>query len=346
MAGGVVRIQHGALKPLYRLLRSMLLFIIVLLVGYAVAPLLVFIPSAPLSEVSIQLGTFLFLVIAALFVYSLAGFGRSILYLLRGPKETSLLGLGLDSIRRTVGTRLLLNLLGLSVLLSFFWIASPLVLLIPEVGAQILASLHVAVGAVVALFFWNAGGALHTYLGRRLDSVGETHERGTPVGLRDRLLKALLYLILTAAVLVVAYSLYPLIQLGEGTVIPSTPLTIGQAYWIVALSAAVLSVFSFARNLVGVFGLGPDVLARAFPFLTSSRVSIARRAAVNLLLLLIVLTGFLLSQPYVQSIPRVGTYISAAGQVVIGSLIVLFFWDVGRSIFSQMESELERIGER
>jgi hypothetical protein len=36
-------------------------------------------------------------------------------------------------------------------------------------------------------------------------------------------------------------------------------------------------------------------------------------------------------------IPEVGNYLVGAGHVVVGALVVLFFWDIGRVLHAELE---------
>jgi len=54
---------------------------------------------------------------------------------------------------------------------------------------------------------------------------------------------------------------------------------------------------------------------------------------------------FFIVSPYITMIPDVGAYLAAAGQVIVGALLILFFWDVGRTIYGELEDAIRRIEE-
>jgi len=327
-------------SALRRLLRSSVLLIVVLIAGYALAPAIELLPEAAVPIFGLQPSTISFLIIGALFVSSSVGFIRAAFHFLQlHPSLVLRFVPGLTSENPRAAARLFLNAAMLAIILVAYWIFSPALYLIPRIGGQMAAVMRLVIAAVVALSFWGIGSAIHRGLDRRLGmSIEEHRGMGGLVLLRRRAHKTLTYLVTTASILVVAYALFPAISIGAHIPIPGTGLSIGTVYWIVALSAMVPSVLSLMRNLLGLFGLGPEVLSKAFPAMSVRQASWMRRVSLNLIIVIAILMCFSIVSPYVLLIPSIGGYLGATGQVVVGAIAILFFWDVGRSLYFELEN--------
>jgi hypothetical protein len=193
------------------------------------------------------------------------------------------------------------------------------------------------------LFFWNLGRMVYRSLDRLLSNrIEEQPTASSIILLKDKVLKVFIYIMLTAAVLKIAYALLPAISLGASTQIPGTALTLGTLYWIIALSIVVLSLFSLLRNLLAVFRIGYDSLSKIIP-LDVKGLSRLRSFAVNFILVTAIVILFFIVSPYITIIPNVGAYLAVAGQVIVGAILILFFWDVGRTIYVELEDTFGKI---
>ena len=339
------RAHQKFFTTLRRLLASSLLLMMILIAGYALAPLIGLLSTITIPLYGLQLSTIIFLIIAALFVYSLIDFVKASLRFLRLPQIildhlSAIIPKNLDA-----ATRFFLNFTALILILILYWVFSPFLYLIPRIGEQIAAVMQLVVAAVVAVFFWNLGRMVYRSLDRLLSkAVEEQPGARSVIQLKAKVLKTFIYIILTAVVLIVAYALLPVISLGAKTQIPGTTLTLGTLYWIIALSILVLSLFSLLRNLLGVFRVGYDSLSKVIP-LDVRRFSRLRSVAVNFLLVTAIVILFFIVSPYLTMIPDVGAYLAAAGQVIVGAVLILFFWDVGRTIYVELEDAFRKIEE-
>ncbi|MEM2634551.1 MAG: hypothetical protein QW372_03665, partial [Nitrososphaerales archaeon] len=99
------------------------------------------------------------------------------------------------------------------------------------------------------------------------------------------------------------------------------------------------------RNLIGLFGFEPEILLKILPILDMQRMSKLKRFSLNLMIVMIILISFFVISPYINLIPTIGIYLGAAGQAVVGAIVVIFFWDIGRFIYFELEKgfkELEK----
>ena len=153
-------------------------------------------------------------------------------------------------------------------------------------------------------------------------------------------------LLITTVTLIVAYGVFSAILLNAELTIPGTGLTLGTLYWIVALAIISLFFMSLLGNLIRFFGPEPGLFLRAFPFLTMRQVSLMKRLLIQLVIVIVLLTTFLVVSPYIGLIPAVGSYLRAAAQVITGAVVVLFFWDIGRSLYSELETVTAQLEEK
>lgn len=341
------RLERGrVLITINRLLRSYILLSIALIIGYAFMPLINLLPKTYVPLLGLQPSTMLFLIISALFIYSLIGLIRSILNFLKIQSVILQHLPGLASEHPKTTTKLFLNTLTLMIILILYWIFSPALYLIPEIGEHIAAGTQLAIAAIISLFFWSLGGVIYQSLNKRLNMKIEDYQgMNTLALLKMRILKVFIYLLLTFTLMIIAYALFPAISLGVNITIPGTNLALGIVYWIVVLAAITLSVFSLIRNLIGLFGFEPEILLKIIPILNMQRMSKLKRFSLNLMIVMIILISFFVISPYINLIPNIGIYLGAAGQAVVGAIVVIFFWDIGRFIYFELEKgfkELEK----
>ncbi|MEM3387448.1 MAG: hypothetical protein QXN08_07285 [Nitrososphaerales archaeon] len=335
--------SRAAFLSLRKLLRASIILTIVLIAGYTLAPLIVLLPEVSIPFFGLQTSTILFLVIAATFVYSLIDFFKAFLNFLRLNPSLILRFLNLKPKNPNAVSHFLLNIAGLAVILVAYWLLSPALYLIPVFGPHVAASIQLAIAAVVAIFFWSFGGMVYRALDQALSKRIETHGVGGEALLKVKVLKSFVYLLMTAVVLIIAYALFPSISLGADILIPNTNLNLGTLYWVVALAAIVLFVFSLIRNLLYLFRIDQEVLSRIIPVLDVRRMSYLKKAALNFFIVVAIVIFFFIISPYLSTIPNIGGYLGAAGQVVVGAIVVLFFWDIGRLIYVELESMLRRL---
>ena len=106
----------------------------------------------------------------------------------------------------------------------------------------------------------------------------------------------------------------------------------------------VLSLFSLLRNLLAVFRISYDTLSKIIP-LDVKRLSRLKSVAVNFILVTVIAVLFFIISPHITIIPDVGAYLAAAGQVIVGAILILFFWDIGRTIYVELEDAFRKIEE-
>lgn len=324
-----------------RLLKSSISLIMALIAGYAVSPALALLPETPLPLLGLQPGTIPFLIIGAIFLYSLLDFIKAVLHFIK-PRSHAILerAYGILPENSRAAAKLSLNAVFMAAILVAYWIFSPALCLIPGIGGRMAVVMGAVVASIAILFFWDVGIFIYRGLDNRLSAMMEDGGADGLALLRRRALKASLYFFITIAILIAAYALFPAIQDEAHVPIPSIGLSIGMAYWITALAATVPPFLSMARNLAGLFGLGPEIISKAFPAVGAQRISVRRRIARNLTIVMAILISFSTTSPLLAGIPGVGGYLSAAGQMVAGAITILFFWDVGRSLYLEMERAL------
>ncbi|MEM2634552.1 MAG: hypothetical protein QW372_03670, partial [Nitrososphaerales archaeon] len=226
--------RSRVLITINRLLRSYILLSIALIMGYAFMPLINLLPKTYLPLLGLQPSTMLFLIISALFIYSLIGLIRSILSFLKIQSVILQHLPGLASEHPKTTTKLFLNSLTLMIILILYWIFSPALYLIPGIGEYIAAGTQLAIAAIISLFFWSLGSMIYQSLNKRLNmKIEEYQGMNTLALLKMRILKVFTYLLLTLTLMIIAYALFPAISLGVNITIPSTNLALGIVYWIV-----------------------------------------------------------------------------------------------------------------
>ncbi len=327
---------------LRRLLTTSIILTTVLIAGYALTPFIVLLAEVSIPFFGLQISTILFLIVAAIFVYSLIGFLRALLNFLRFKPSLILRFLNLEPTSLSVLNRFLLNIIGLVAILVAYWLLSPALYLIPMLGPQVAASIQLVIAAVVVIFFWSFGSMVY----RGLDHVlsKRIEERGVGgVFLKVKVLKAIIYLLMTAVVLIIAYALFPTISLGADILILNTNLNLGILYWVIALAAIVPSVFSLVKNLLDLFRVDQEALLKFIPMLDMRRLSYLKRATLNFFIVIAIVVAFFALSPYLSMLPNIGSYLGAAGQVVVGAIVILFFWDIGRMIYVELESALRKL---
>ncbi|MEM3021991.1 MAG: hypothetical protein QW645_00460 [Candidatus Bathyarchaeia archaeon] len=326
---------------LRRLLKSSISLIMALIAGYAVSPALALLPETPLPLLGLQPGAIPLLIIGAIFLYSLLGFIKAVLRFIE-PRSHAILerAYGILPENSRAAAKLSLNAVFMAAILVAYWALSPALCLMPGIGGRMAAVMGAVVASITILFFWDVGVSIYRGLDGHLSARIENRGAEGLALLRKRALKAPLYFFITIAILIAAYALFPAISDEAHVPIPSIGLSIGMAYWITALAATVPPFLSMARNLMGLFGLGPELISKAFPMASAQRISVMRRLAMNLTILMAILISFSIISPLLARIPGAGGYLSAAGQMVAGAITVLFFWDVGRSLYLEMEGAL------
>ncbi|MEM2530509.1 MAG: hypothetical protein QXL32_05260 [Candidatus Bathyarchaeia archaeon] len=154
---------------LRRLLKSSISLIMALIAGYAVSPALALLPETPLPLLGLQPGTIPFLIIGAIFLYSLLDFIKAVLHFIK-PRSHAILerAYGILPENSRAAAKLSLNAVFMAAILVAYWIFSPALCLIPGIGGRMAVVMGAVVASIAIPFFWDVGRSLYLEMERAL----------------------------------------------------------------------------------------------------------------------------------------------------------------------------------
>ena len=157
------------------------------------------------------------------------------------------------------------------------------------------------------------------------------------------LVKTVLYLIALIGVIIISYSILPLLRFSFGIGLPGIGVSIGIAIYIAIFAILCFFIIEFASSALRLVGFKPETIAELIPGTTSEQARDAIRILINLLFIILILIGNWAIAPLLPRIPVVGAIIAPASQLVVAAILVLFFWDIGRKLSRIIEEAMNKI---
>ncbi len=146
------------------------------------------------------------------------------------------------------------------------------------------------------------------------------------------LVKTVLYLISLTGLIIISYSLLPLMKFYFDVDLLGIGVSLGIAIYIAIFAILCFFIIEFVIGALRLLGFKPEIIAELIPGATSEQARNAIRALINLLFIIFILIGNWALAPLLPEIPVVGYIIAPASQLVVAAILVLFFWDIGRRL--------------
>lgn len=146
------------------------------------------------------------------------------------------------------------------------------------------------------------------------------------------LVKTVLYLISLTGLIIISYSLLPLMKFYFDVDLLGIGVSLGIAIYIAIFAILCFFIIEFVIGALRLLGFKPETIAELIPGATSEQARNAIRALINLLFIIFILIGNWALAPLLPEIPVVGYIIAPASQLVVAAILVLFFWDIGRRL--------------
>jgi len=332
-------------KALVKTVLYLITLIGIIIISYSILPLLRFSFEISLLGIGISLGTAIYIAIFAILCFFFIKFVSSTLRLL-GFKPENLAELIPDATSEQArhAIRTLVNLLFIIFILIGYWSFAPLLPMIPVVGYIIAPASQLVVAAILVLFFWNIGRRLTRIVDEAMTRlIHETgHGNTSQIEVKERILKTVVYFIATIGLIVVSYSLLPLISLTFNIAILSTGITLGMIILVILLAIIMLTAFRFAANAFALSGVHFKTFARMIPGITFEHSKAFKRVVIDISLTLLVVVAYWVASQLIALVPRIGSQLVVAAQTVAVAIVVLLVWDIGRISYRGLESMVER----
>jgi hypothetical protein len=161
--------------------------------------------------------------------------------------------------------------------------------------------------------------------------------RALSAAIRKKLPRVIINFATLLVILIVGYITLPIINYAYGMQIPGVGISVGLVISVIILAVVVLLAIRILSDLTSLFGLSANLLTRLVPGLTSEHMSDLKRISFNLLYVMLVVVVFWIVAPFIPLIPGVGQAIATALPLVIVAIVVLLFWDIGRTIYRHIE---------
>jgi len=319
----------------------------VLTVGYVLLPIIQFTFDIPILGTGINLGIVVFIVIAAIFSLTVIKFISS---------ATALIGFTPDTLAKLVPNmtsrrhgqikKVFVNFCFLVFIIIAYWAAAPFITLIPTIGTMLSDALKIVVIAFLILFFWSAGGMIYKEIEVAIGKIVVDSEevRLYTRKVKDKVLKTIAYFIALISVVIASYAIVPIIRFSFDILIPTITVSVGLLVFVVILGILSFITFRFIASAATLLGLTSETFAKFMPNLASNHTrSTVRRIFVDFTLLIFVLIIYWGVYNMISLIPEVGIILANASQVVVAAILVVFFWDVGRTIYKKLEELTGRI---
>jgi hypothetical protein len=146
------------------------------------------------------------------------------------------------------------------------------------------------------------------------------------------LVKTALYLIALIGLIIISYSILPLMQFYFDIDLLGIGVSLGLAIYIAIFAILCFFIIKFLSSALRLVGLKPESIAELIPGTTSEQAKDAIRTLINLLFIIFILIGNWAVAPLLPETPVVGYIIAPASQLVVAAILVLFFWDIGRRL--------------
>lgn len=157
------------------------------------------------------------------------------------------------------------------------------------------------------------------------------------------LVKTALYLIALVGVIIISYSILPLLRFSFEISLPGIGISLGTTIYVAIFAILCFFFIKFVGSALRLVGFKSETLAELIPGTTSEQVRHAIRALINILFIILILIGYWSFAPLLPMIPIVGSIIAPASQLVVAAILVLFFWDIGRRLSQIIEEAANKI---
>ncbi|MEM3737350.1 MAG: hypothetical protein QXJ75_04625 [Candidatus Bathyarchaeia archaeon] len=319
----------------------------ILIVGYALLPLINFAFKIFIPGTEIGIGMVVFVIFAAVFSFAAFRFIGSVL---------ARIGLTPDKLARFMpGTfpshvgllrKLILQFYLVVIILIAYWVASPILNLIPGLGLVITATLQTVVGAIVVLFFWGVGRLAYRELEVAIGRiVWGSEAKQLPLGkVGEKALKVVISFLVLIGVLVLSYTFMPLLEFSSNILIPVFGISLSLVISIIILGVLSLIAVRFITSAIALLGFPLETLTGLMPSLASPNArSLLHRIFLDLSFIILALIVYWVAYQLIVLIPGIGAALAAASQIVVAAIIVLLFWDIGRTLYNKLEEAASRI---
>jgi len=176
--------------------------------------------------------------------------------------------------------------------------------------------------------------------------MGKSEERkALSTAIREKLPRVIVNSVTLVVIVIVSQITLPILNYAYTMSIPGMGVSLGLLISIILLAIVVLFAIRIVSDLTSLFGL-TNLITRIVPGLTSEHMSDLRRVVYNLLYVLLVILLFWIVAPWLPLIPGVGPTIMSALPIVIVAIVVLLFWDIGRTIYRNIETYSRRLADR
>jgi len=170
--------------------------------------------------------------------------------------------------------------------------------------------------------------------------------RALSAAIREKLPRVLIGFAMLFVVLIVGYITLPIVNYAYQMQIPGIGISVGLVISVIILAIVVLFAIRIFNDLTSLFGISANLLAKLVPGLTSEHMSDLRRISYNLLYVILIVLLFWIVEPFTPLIPGVGSAIATALPIVIVAIVVLLFWDIGRTIYRHIEVFSRKLADR
>lgn len=163
--------------------------------------------------------------------------------------------------------------------------------------------------------------------------------------LRVRLKRVFSRSILLAIILTVGYFILPLMQ-SFGIFIPVMNLPLITAASIMLLAIVGVLLYSIFGDIIAILDPRSKLTKVLLKGLASDHVTLAKRAAYDLLIMVVLLIIAVALIPILNSIPGIGTYLATALPFLVLAIVVFVFWDLGKIFLREIERLVDFIAEK
>lgn len=148
-----------------------------------------------------------------------------------------------------------------------------------------------------------------------------------------------------AIILTVGYFILPLMQ-SFGIFIPVMNLPLITAASIMLLAIVGVLLYSIFGDIIAILDPRSKLTKVLLKGLASDHVTLAKRAAYDLLIMVVLLIIAVALIPILNSIPGIGTYLATALPFLVLAIVVFVFWDLGKIFLREIERLVDFIAEK
>lgn len=148
-----------------------------------------------------------------------------------------------------------------------------------------------------------------------------------------------------AILLAVGYFILPLLQsFGFSIPVMNFPLITAASIMLLAIVGVLL--YSIFGDIIALLDPKSKLTRVLLKGLASDHVTLAKRAAYDLLIMVILLIIAVALIPILNSIPGIGSYLAVALPFLVLAIVVFVFWDLGKIFLREIERLVDFIAEK